>query len=407
MSRIHRLCMMTCALPALCLGGAARAQSRGVDTLVARTAAPGVLYRKLADRRGPWVVHLLRIDLRRTDLALRHVRAHDQLRSRERTSDMAKRLTSDGVEVIGAVNSDFFELASGENENNQVVEGEWWKGLKVTDSPFDSFDNAHVQLAIDSRGRPMIDRFVLDGHAWVRGKVTPVMTVNFVQPGTMEGTTLYTPRYGATTHRDTTRATVEAPMVSSGRRGDTLLYVRRGGVAPQSGSAIPENGAVLAAFGTGLRAAEVKAMAEGDTVRVVLTTRPRIDAGTPRTLVGGWPRILRDGMDVTADAATVEGTLSRNAELRHPRTAVGFSRDGKTLFLFVVDGRSENSGGMTLGELASAMRALGAWQAMNFDGGGSSTMLVGDRVVNTPSDSTGERAVGDALFVVRRSGKGR
>jgi exopolysaccharide biosynthesis protein len=102
------------------------------------------------------------------------------------------------------------------------------------------------------------------------------------------------------------------------------------------------------------------------------------------------------------DAATVEGTISRNAEARHPRTAVGLSRDGTTLFLLTVDGRSENSGGMTLVELADAFRRLGAWQAMNFDGGGSTTMVLGGTVVNKPSDTTGEREVGNALLVVRK-----
>ena len=381
----------------------ALAQPRRADTLVAREVAPGVTYRKVAEHRGPWMIHVLRIDLRRTDLALQHVRAHDRLRGRERTSDMAKRLTAAGVHVLGAVNSDFFALASGESENNQVIDGEWWKGLKVTDSPYDAFDNAHVQLAFDVRGRPLIDRFMLDGRAWVRGVATPIMTVNFAQPGTPEGTTFYTPRYGETTRRDTSRATVEAPMESAGRRGDTLLYVRRGAVSLQAGTAIPANGAVLSAFGAGLRTDEVKAMAEGDTVRVLLAALPRIPHGVaPRTLLGGWPRILRDGVDITRDAAVLEGTLSRNAEVRHPRTAAGFSRDSTTLFLFVVDGRSAARVGMTLGEMADVMREMGAWQAMNFDGGGSTTMLVGDRVVNVPSDSAGERTVGNALFVVAR-----
>jgi exopolysaccharide biosynthesis protein len=58
---------------------------------------------------------------------------------------------------------------------------------------------------------------------------------------------------------------------------------------------------------------------------------------------------------------------------------------------------------MTLVELGDFMRSIGAWQAMNFDGGGSTTMLVGDRVVNHPSDPTGERAVGNALFIEWRS----
>jgi exopolysaccharide biosynthesis protein len=102
------------------------------------------------------------------------------------------------------------------------------------------------------------------------------------------------------------------------------------------------------------------------------------------------------------DAPTVEGTISRNAEARHPRSAIGFSRDSSTLFLLVVDGRTQKSVGMTLVELAALMRRLGAWQAMNFDGGGSTTLVVGGSIVNAPSDATGEREVGNALLVVRR-----
>jgi exopolysaccharide biosynthesis protein len=70
------------------------------------------------------------------------------------------------------------------------------------------------------------------------------------------------------------------------------------------------------------------------------------------------------------------------------------------LLLLTVDGRSENSGGMTLIELANMMRELGTWQAMNFDGGGSTVMVVEGKVVNRPSDKEGERAVGNALLVV-------
>jgi exopolysaccharide biosynthesis protein len=154
-----------------------------------------------------------------------------------------------------------------------------------------------------------------------------------------------------------------------------------------------------------LRSDEVKAMADGDTVKVLLATLPRIPHGaTPLMLIGGWPRILRDGAIVAGESATEEGTLSRNAEARHPRTAIGFSRDSSTLFLLTVDGRSENSGGMTLVELAGLMRELGAWDALNFDGGGSTTMVVDGAVVNQPSDKEGERAVGNAVLVLIRGG---
>ena len=190
-------------------------------------------------------------------------------------------------------------------------------------------------------------------------------------------------------------------MIATGRRGDTLLFVRRGNITTTSGSSIPTNGAILAGYGD--RAKEVSAMAAGDTVKILLSTLPRSPYGAPLSLViGGWPRILRDGQDVAVDAATVEGTISRNAEARHPRTAIGFSRDSTTLFLLVVDGRSQRSVGVTLVELAAIMRELGAWQAMNFDGGGSTTMAIDGAVVNAPSDPTGEREIGSALALVRK-----
>ena len=61
---------------------------------------------------------------------------------------------------------------------------------------------------------------------------------------------------------------------------------------------------------------------------------------------------------------------------RHPRTAMGLSRDKQTFLLVVVDGRSGRSSGMYGTELAALMDKLGAWTALNLDGGGSSQMWV-------------------------------
>ena len=74
---------------------------------------------------------------------------------------------------------------------------------------------------------------------------------------------------------------------------------------------------------------------------------------------------------------------------RHPRTAIGsYVRDKRPhLILFVVDGRQKiHSMGMSLPELAQAMKDLGCTEALNLDGGGSSTIVVKDKVLNKPSD---------------------
>jgi len=396
----HPSRIVACAL-LVAFAWTARAQS--ADTIERRDLAPGATYIQFVDRSVPLVMHLVRVDLRQPGVELRELHGRGELRGRERITGMLRRPQPDGATVLAAVNGDFFDLKTGENENEQVIGGEWWKGLKVTDSPYDAWDNVHVQFGIDANGRPLMARFIFDGRAVGRAGVTPLIALNFNPSGKPEGTALFTPRFGATTPRDTSRHTVEATMIAAGRRGDTLLYVRRGPVATESGSAIPPNGAVLAAYGPGSRHDEVRAMAEGDTVKVLLATLPRPPRGAaPVLLIGGWPRILANGENVAADAPVVEGTISRNAEALHPRTAIGFSRDSSTLFLLAVDGRSRQSAGVTLVTLAKIMRVLGAWNAMNFDGGGSTTMVVGGSVVNHPSDTNGERDVGNALAVVKR-----
>jgi len=121
-----------------------------------------------------------------------------------------------------------------------------------------------------------------------------------------------------------------------------------------------------------------------------------------RYAVGGSGVVLREGMNV-ADAKNTA---------RHPRTAVGISADQHTLLLVTVDGRQDSSRGVTLVELSDLMLKLGAQQALNLDGGGSSTLVVKDSVTgvyaiaNHPSDKAlatpevnVERPVADVLGI--------
>src|SRR5512141_683705 len=119
-----------------------------------------------------------------------------------------------------------------------------------------------------------------------------------------------------------------------------------------------------------------------------------------RTVMGGWPRLIIHGASVADSVDKLEGTFPGFSAGRHPRTAVGFSRDSATLFLVTVDGRQESRAGMSLVELAKLMLDLGVYEGMNLDGGGSTTMVVNGKLANSPSDKTGERAVGSGLLVV-------
>jgi exopolysaccharide biosynthesis protein len=87
------------------------------------------------------------------------------------------------------------------------------------------------------------------------------------------------------------------------------------------------------------------------------------------------------------------------AEIRHPRTMIGVARDG-AFWLAAVDGRQPAwSLGMTLMELQALARQLDLVDALNLDGGGSTTMWVQGEVINRPSDAAGPRKVSDSLLV--------
>lgn len=115
--------------------------------------------------------------------------------------------------------------------------------------------------------------------------------------------------------------------------------------------------------------------------------------------VGGFPDLIDRGRRVGDLEVAARPSF---AAARHPRTAVGHDSEEGRLWLVVVDGRRlPYSAGMTLPELAGLFEALGTDEALNLDGGGSTTLVVGGRPVNRPSDAAGERAVVNALALVR------
>ncbi len=122
--------------------------------------------------------------------------------------------------------------------------------------------------------------------------------------------------------------------------------------------------------------------------REIRRVRGAIGAG-PMLIVHGQTRITRR-----------EEHMFEKEDVRHPRTAVGLTARNR-LLMVVVDGRYDGSRGVTLAELAELMASLGATEAMNFDGGGSSTLVVQGKVINNPVGKGVERPVPTGLGVFR------
>lgn len=206
---------------------------------------------------------------------------------------------------------------------------------------------------------------------------------------------LFTRRFG---ERTPSGSGAEAAL---DRRGEVLR------LRPRRGGPIPRRGAVLSATGTAVGWLRGHARL-GEVVDV--RTRVR-GMGSPMRdgpgVVNGGPLLVRDG--AVAIDAFAEGFVWRDdpafyyyfGARRNPRTMAGVTAAGH-LLLVTVDGRRPGwSVGASFEEEAAILRALGSEDALNLDGGGSTTMTVGAHVVNRPGDETGERPVGDALVLVR------
>ena len=138
--------------------------------------------------------------------------------------------------------------------------------------------------------------------------------------------------------------------------------------------------------------------------RVQIRPGPEVTKAEPwmTGAVGGFPVLVRGCRALRS--SELPGPV-RFTRAPHPRTAVGFSRDERTMYLVVVDGRRPGVPGLTLPELASWMRkTLKVCSALNLDGGGSSAMWIRDRIVNQASDGI-ERRVANHLAVVAESAR--
>ncbi len=359
----------------------------GAGDRSARELGPGITYHKVHLLEGPWWIHVVEVDLPRAwqqGVRLRAVSAPSDKGGVERTSALAKG-------ALAAVNGDFFYTS----ETSHTA------GLQISAGALLQAPQRRSAFAITASGKPLIAAFQMEmGIATAAGRVLPVQGFNRTP---REGElSLY--NFHAQSWQDSVHAALGFQLQSLGGRSiinDTLamrvLQLRR-----RAWPLVLEPGQWLLAAGSAYAGEEI---VPGDTVQLfcrLLPARERL-----LEALGGGPRILRDGR---ISIEYEEERLSRSfAEERHPRTAVGYSQNGQVLFLVVVDGRQPGySVGMTLGELADFMRMRladfsmaheNAYQALNLDGGGSTTMVVEDEIVNSPSDQTGERPVANVLLI--------
>lgn len=360
----------------------------------------------------PQIVNVLEVDLRKPDvrveaaLASGTVYRQDLTQGRETVSATVQRLGA-----VAGVNADFFPFTGDP------------LGIHIQGGELVSEPSQRVAFGMTAR------REVIFGEVIVRGQVTPEgdepLPLNGInRPIQANECLLITPRWGDLYPLPNGAVALSLREMEGVPALDMTRRAKAGDLVDASATcSVPPDGALLVA--TGAQADRLKQWQSGTALtlrfwvdpssqQIVLVPAPtrehahlasrggfhrRSEAefwAQAAMAVGGGPWLLRNG-EVLVDASR-EGFQSGFADKRHPRTAVGVTADGK-LLLVTVDGRQAMSAGMTLHELARLMLDLGATDAINLDGGGSTTLAVrGGSVMNSPSGGK-QRPVANSIVV--------
>lgn len=313
---------------------------------------------------GPVKAHILRVDPK-AGFVLQPVLSNGAVQGLETLSSM-----SAGARAAAAVNGSYFAL------NGEII-----GLLKINGEIVSSPNIARTAVGIFPDGHIAFDQVKWQGYVELPGGRADLSGVNRSRGD--DELILYTGYYGPATGTNPYGA--EYVLDQDGR----VTAVGQGNTPIGAGSM------VLSAHGASAK--ELAGLKVGDKVAVHQSLGQEWDS-TVHAL-GAGPMLIKEGSIYLTTKTEEFG--SDVAGGRAPRTAIGLTKEGQIL-LVVVDGRQAASAGLTLLELALFMQELGAVEAMNLDGGGSSEMVISDKIVNRPSDGR-ERKVANAMAVVAGS----
>lgn len=345
----------------------------------AEPVAPGITYESIWEfTPAGWLrIHLIRADLTRSDVQADLLLSAGGLASGERLRQMAQR-----AGAVAAINGDFFFGRGFGTPIGPVV-----KDGELLSSP-SRRDLASFGLRQD--GTSFLGYWTFQGSV-VAGDGTSFPLAGFNKPGeSYQQLYAYDFHWGKTTPSGITQGSLAA-VVSGGQV--VSLGPADGGVPIPAGSTVLVGAGPAAEFLTAH-------LPVGGRVQININTTP---AWQELAWALGGGTVLVENGQIAPFTHEVKGIS--------PRSAVGVTRDGRELLLVAVDGRQEESRGLTQAEWAALLLKLGAYQALNLDGGGSTTVLArlpgeaSAELVNRPSEGV-ERSVGNGIGLFSSAPRG-
>ncbi len=275
--------------------------------------------------------------------------------------------------------SDYVNAVAAENASYFGEGRELYGVTKIAGDLVSSMYLTRTGFGVLSDGKPYIGDVSYTGI--VETKQGDIYVAGLNGTRTNDSVMLYNQYYGTSTGTDNTG--IEYVV-----KDNKIVKINNGNSLLKSGEI------VVSATGTAKN--QLAGLRVGDTMKINQILNSPWDTATD--ILGVGPCLVKNGqVNVTAQKEQIGVDVTG---ARAPRTAVGILKNGNVLFA-VLDGRQAHSKGMMLDEFASFLIGMDVVDAVNFDGGGSSELVIGGKIVNSPSDGR-ERPVATALTIVRR-----
>lgn len=298
------------------------------------------------------------------------------LSSRDTLSNLLDKNNEDHS-VVAAINSDFFDTANNTTMGNLVRDG------KVLTTSVGSNEFASFNVTKDNL--PYIGYINSPNNSFTNGTYTQKLTYINKPYLSYDRSILFTTDWATTSYGKTLDKDILELLVVD----DVVKEIRRMG----NPFTIPENGYVIACVG-----ADIGAVQTHFKVGDKLILNYDVNFRFMDLSIGGGAQIVSNGKVIE--------NFSQNISGKHPRSAVGITKDRKQIIMVTIDGRTTAFRGVTQTELGQIMIGLGAYEAINLDGGGSSQMVIqspwedSPRTVNYPSDGS-ERKMYTGLAIAK------
>jgi hypothetical protein len=340
---------------------------------------PGFSYHHDEVKYVPWSIHCVKVDRSAADLEIQTMLGRGTQFGLTTVSEQIHMLPHDFGKAVVAINGDFYDKMP-------PYAGDP-KGLQISRSELVSAPEDWTCLWIDSAGNPQMGKIAPNFQIkWTDGTATPF---GLNERRSTTKAVLYTHAVGTSTHTSNGRELILE--ITSTNRAHVLQvgeeYTARVAEVRNTGNTALGPESLVLSIGPDLLR-KIPKMDVGNTLQLSTATIPSVKGAT--AALSGGPALVHE-----------KKTIYNPSQAIHPRSAVGWNKD--FFFFMEVDGRQPGvSIGMTYAQLATYMKDLGCDEALNLDGGGSSTLWMLGQVLNTPSEGD-ERGVANGLVLIQKS----